>query len=152
LYSWGSESGYSSFLNSFSLEVQAGLLFKFFVWLVSICMNCVANVILGDFQWLVLYMIIYSYMSFSLLCCCFWMLTTDSQFTRDRTEVEHWGTVCRGRPCTRRILVAESPSVLLYSSVLLCMALLLQIAVLMVFIWIFPSVKMHSDLFGSHYR
>jgi len=50
-------------------------------------------------------------------------------------------TVCHGRPCTRRTLVAESPSALLYSSVLLCMALLLQIAVLMVFIWLFPSVK-----------
>ena len=103
-------------------------------------MNCVANVILGDFQWLVLYIWSYTY---ELLTSLLLLLNviTDSQFTWDITQVEHWRTVCRGRPCTRRTLVAESPSALLYSSVLLCMALLLQIAVLMVFIWIFPSVK-----------
>ena len=103
-------------------------------------MNCVANVILGDFQWLVLYIWSYTY---ELLTSLLLLLNviTDSQFTSDITQVEHWRTVCRGRPCTRRTLVAESPSALLYSSVLLCMALLLQIAVLMVFIWIFPSVK-----------
>jgi len=97
-------------------------------------MNCVANVILGDFQWLVLYIWSYTY---ELLTSLLLLLNviTDSQFTRDITQVEHWRTVCRGRPCTRRTLVAESPSALLYSSVLLCMALLLQIAVLMVFIW-----------------
>ena len=93
----------------------------------------------GDFQWGVL---LYDHIQlYELLCCYFWMLITDSEFTRDITEVEHWRIGCRGCPCTRRILVAESPSALLYSSVLLCMALLLQIAVLMVFIWIFPSVK-----------
>jgi hypothetical protein len=102
-------------------------------------MNCVANVILGDFQWLVLYIWSYTY---ELLTSLLLLLNviTDSQFTRDITQVEHWRTVCRGRPCTRRTLVAESPSALLYSSVLLCTALL-HIAVLMVFIWIFPSVN-----------
>jgi hypothetical protein len=36
LYSWGSESGYSSFLKRISLEVQVGLLF-YFLCLVSYC-------------------------------------------------------------------------------------------------------------------
>jgi hypothetical protein len=55
------------------------------------------------------------------------------------TQVEHWPTVCRGRPCTRHTTVAESLSALLFSSVWLCMPLFLLRALHISSIW-YPAI------------